>query len=1214
MNILVVDDVVESRFMLESLLKGSGYEVFTAANGAEAFERLEGDGVDLIISDILMPVMDGFQLCKKVRSDELLCHIPFIIYTATYTGPKDEELAIKFGADRFIVKPCEPDVFLETVLEVIENADRGKVKPRAPFKTEEEETFKLYSDRLVRKLEKKMLELEAELARREKAEKETRKLFRAVEQSPSIVMITDPEGIIEYVNPKFQEITGYQTEEVLGTNATTLGGPSEEEAPNIFAVLNSGQEWRGIFHNRKRNGERYWERASISPVLDPSGSITQFVKVAEDITGQIEQERGLEQERARMQTILSVLDTGLSLIHQDKTIAWVNEKILKMFPHADTLGQICHVFFENRADPCDPCPTTEAFKTGKIHEATRFNVRDARWYHILSQPVLDKDGEVTQVLEAVTDVTRRKEMEDALKKNEERLKLALEASSDGLWDWNVRTGEVYFSPRYYTMLGFEPYELPQAYETWSGLLHPEDRESAEKRILDHIQRATLPFEQEFRLKTKSGHWKWVLGRGQVFSRDEAGRPVRVVGTHADISRLKEAELLLKESEARYRNIIETSPVGIAIHSEGKVVFANKAGLDLFGAESPEDLIGKPITEIVHPDNWDAAGERIERMLAGEKGLYPVEDRYVRLDGKTIDVEVRATSLAYQGKPSVQVIVQDITEKRKTERELMIRNDIARIFLTTPDETMYEKVLALILDITGSRYGIFGFINEGGEWVCPSMTRDIWDRCQIPDKSIIFPREKWGGLWGKAMAEGKSRFSNHTFKFPEGHVIIDNALDVPVIYRDRLIGNLLVGQKEKGYDESDKFLLETVASHVAPILSARLARDREQEERKRAEGRLFQVQKTEAIGVLAGGIAHDFNNILTAILGYTQLAMDQLSRESPIYADLEDVYRGGERARRLVSQILTFSRQKEGEVAPIQMTPIIKEALKLLRATLPATIEIRQQIAPELGNIMADSTQIHQIIMNLCTNAGHAMREEGGILEVALSKVILGDASARQHPNLQPGEYIKLSVSDTGYGIEPDVLDKIFDPYFTTKRRGEGTGLGLAVVHGIVEAYGGAISVYSEPKKGTIFHVYFPTIQEEIQSVEEKAERIHGGAERILFVDDEIPIAELGKRTLEQLGYRVETRTNPIEALALFRGDPNRFDLVITDMTMPRMTGEEIAQKVMEIRTDMPVILCTGFSEKMTREKAMESGIKAFLMKPLIREELASAVRKALGRD
>jgi PAS domain S-box-containing protein len=383
--------------------------------------------------------------------------------------------------------------------------------------------------------------------------------------------------------------------------------------------------------------------------------------------------------------------------------------------------------------------------------------------------------------------------------------------------------------------------------------------------------------------------------------------------------------------------------------------------------------------------------------------------------------------------------------------------------------------------------------------------------------------------------------------------------------------------------------------------------------KSLETQVIHSQKMEAIGTLAGGIAHDFNNILAAMMGYTELAKVKIPDESPAKSDLQRVLQAGHRAKDLVNQILTFGRQGEREIKPVPIDNVVKEALKLLRASLPATIEIRQHIQPDCGNVSIDPTQIHQILMNLCSNAHHAMRENGGILEVRLANLRLDATSASLFSELVPGRYVMLSVSDTGNGMPRKVLERIFDPYFTTKEKDKGTGLGLAVVHGIVNNNGGHITVESDLGKGTSFFIYFPSfdhVHAEVGS--DNAEAFLTGNEQILFVDDEVALAEMGKQILEHLGYHVITRTSSIEALELFRSNPHRFDLVITDMTMPNMTGEKLAKNLMAIRPDIPVILCTGFSEHMDEDRAKEMGIREFAMKPLIMGDLAKTIREVLA--
>jgi len=382
-----------------------------------------------------------------------------------------------------------------------------------------------------------------------------------------------------------------------------------------------------------------------------------------------------------------------------------------------------------------------------------------------------------------------------------------------------------------------------------------------------------------------------------------------------------------------------------------------------------------------------------------------------------------------------------------------------------------------------------------------------------------------------------------------------------------------------------------------------------------QSQLRQAQKMEVIGTLAWGIAHDFNNILAAILGYTEMAVEDIPKHSSTHKYLNEVLRAALRAKGLVKQILAFSRQGETQARqPIEIAPVIQEALKLLRATFPATIELRQQISAHSLTVMVDPTQLHQIVMNLCANAAHAMRDRPGILEVTLGKVELDAASAGIHENLQPGSYVQLTVRDTGHGMDAATLDRIFDPYFTTKEAGEGSGLGLAVVRGIVKRHEGAIRVRSKPERGTVFEILFPRIEKPQEQTENELEPPPRGTERILFVDDEEPLATLGEWMLVQLGYHVTARTNSLEAMELFRSDPDAFDLVITDYTMRHMTGVDLAKEMLQIRPDIPIVLCTGYSEMISEVAAKEMGIRAFVMKPLGRQNIARVIRKVLNKE
>lgn len=410
--------------------------------------------------------------------------------------------------------------------------------------------------------------------------------------------------------------------------------------------------------------------------------------------------------------------------------------------------------------------------------------------------------------------------------------------------------------------------------------------------------------------------------------------------------------------------------------------------------------------------------------------------------------------------------------------------------------------------------------------------------------------------------------------------------------------------------------EPVEVRVSPIdetsgVSTFVAIVRDVNQEISLERQLLQAQKMEAIGTLAGGIAHDFNNILAAILGYGQIVKDQLPVDSPLRKDMDQILNGGFRATDLVKQILTFSRQGKEEYKPTKIHYLLKEVLILLRASLPATIDLQHSIDMNCGLVKADASQIHQVLMNLCTNAKHAIGDESGILSVHLTeKDIQTPEAAPGSPLVEPGKYVVLSVEDTGDGMDEDTLIRVFEPFFTTKGKDEGSGLGLSIVHGIVAKHQGAITVVSKKNKGTAFHVYLPVVEGNITkiiTVEEVAVRC--GNEKIMVVDDEATVSITLKRMLEKDGYNITIFNDSLEAVTAYRNNPDYFDLVITDMTMPKMTGLELVREMLAFRPDFPIVLMSGFSELNDREKALEFGVRDFLSKPFSRRELSEALRK-----
>jgi signal transduction histidine kinase/CheY-like chemotaxis protein len=472
----------------------------------------------------------------------------------------------------------------------------------------------------------------------------------------------------------------------------------------------------------------------------------------------------------------------------------------------------------------------------------------------------------------------------------------------------------------------------------------------------------------------------------------------------------------------------------------------------------------------------------------------------------------------------------------------------------------------------------------------------------------YGREKWGDISGRTCWQSLQAGQSGPCEFCTNDRLIakDGTLMDPYIWEFK---NTMDDEWYECRDQAIRWLdgrlvRMEIASKITPRKLA-------EEQKAELEEKLRQALKMEAIGTLAGGIAHDFNNILGAILGYTELARESSHSFPEISGKLDKVILAGHRAKELVRQILAFSRQAVTERIALHPASLVAEAVKMLRSTLPATIDIVLKIDPKAGPVLADPTQIHQILMNLCTNAFHAMEHTGGRLEIMLKETTLGASDHAGEPGLEAGKYVQLSICDTGTGIDPEIRDKIFDPYFTTKEAGKGTGMGLAVTHGIVKSYGGAIFIVSEPGKGTAVNVLLPIIDADAVLENDEAEPIPGRGERILFIDDEEILMSLNKIMLEELGYKVTASCDSREALRIYRQKPDQFDLVITDQTMPGLTGAELAMQMLQIRPDLPIILCTGYSSIISRDEARSMGIRSFAAKPLGRREIAALIRKTL---
>ena len=766
------------------------------------------------------------------------------------------------------------------------------------------------------------------------------------------------------------------------------------------------------------------------------------------------------------------------------------------------------------------------------------------------------------------DISERKRLENEIKFKNILLSTQHEVSIDGILVVDEHGKILSFNSRFVDM-----WEIPRE------VIDAKNDELALQFVLDNLEQPEEFLKKVsylYTYKDETSRDEICLKDGRTFDRYSApmlgadGRNYGRVWYFRDITDRKTAEEELRQSEKRFRSFIESAPDAIFVQTRGCFAYVNKATQQLFRVDSPDSLLGTPVVDYFQASDSAAIKEQMRKLNIEKEPTPPREQKFIRQDGSTVSVEVSTVPVRFENEDGALVFARDLTERFLAEKERLrlftaIEQTAASVLITSPDGTI-EYVNPAFQKITG--YASDEVIGKN-----PKMLQS-----GKQDKS--FYEDLWKTISGGNVWNGR---------------LINRRKDGSIVHEDGAISPV---KDSNGNIVNYVQVTQDVTKEVE------------------LQNQLVQAQKLEAIGTLAGGIAHDFNNILFAITGFTELAMLDLPADSRARSNLERVMHAARRSGDMIKQILAFSRQGENEVTAIDLMPLVKEGLKFLRAAIPTTIELSQKIGPNLGKVIADPTQIHQVLMNLCVNASHAIKDNKGTISVELSEVELKADFTTDNPPLVPGKHLRLTVTDTGVGIPSEIVDKIFDPYFTTKDAGKGTGLGLSVVHGIVEKHKGAITITSELGKGSTFNVFLPVVEKEEPQSETSSESdvTPTGKEHILVVDDESHLLEMYERQLKRLGYEVTCSSNPEEVLELFRTDPLKFDLVITDFTMPKMTGIELAMELGSIRPGIPMILCSGVSQVVSESVTKEAGIQSVIYKPIRRPEIAQAIRKALDKD
>lgn len=680
---------------------------------------------------------------------------------------------------------------------------------------------------------------------------------------------------------------------------------------------------------------------------------------------------------------------------------------------------------------------------------------------------------------------------------------------------------------------------------------------------------------------------------------------------ADHTRLKD-----RENRQKYYSLFNniTDPVLIFDATTYRFLDCNEAVIKKY-KYTKEEILGKTPFDLHKPEEFQRLKANIDSRMSGVTNTYT----HLTKDRRHMRVEVSSAEIYYDGAPAWLWIAHDITERVIMEEEL--RRYRSRLEEMVDERTAEVKIANKKLELEINERKKAQLAIQKNEKKFRNIIEKSLDGILLVDEKGSISEWNLGqeNIYGatRAMVLGKPIWDVQYRHEPKENRVKENYTRIKNIWEDFLKtgmnpfeNDLQVSRIERpGGEPRDiqqlYFPIETDKGVMMACTTRDITGNLE------LERQLMQSQKMEAIGTLAGGIAHDFNNMLGAIMGYSDLARRRLEEAHPVQKYVEQVMIAAKRASDLVKQILTFSRRDRMTKETVQISSIVKEVLKLIRSSLPTTIDIISKIDARKNVVLADPTQIHQVIMNLCTNAGHAMRDKGGVLEVRLTEEIVEPGL---YKGLKAGPCVRLTVSDTGHGIKPDLMDKIFDPFFTTKKIGEGTGMGLSVVHGIIQNLEGNISVYSEVGKGTTFSILLPTVAEGIIVKETQAGDIPVGNERILLVEDDAPLLTVEKELLEELGYKVTAIKSGVEALEIIKTVPDRFAIMITDFTMPKMTGVQLTKKIRAAGVTFPVLLCTGYGEVISEKEAKELGIGDIIKKPIELDKIAKAIRRLIDNN
>jgi len=995
------------------------------------------------------------------------------------------------------------------------------------------------------------------------------------------VLIIEHDYTIAFANTKFLQMYGDEGGAIVGKKCFAVLHHCIAPCPE-GCVDNSQCGHKQVFATGRSlvlkqhphvlpDGSERIMQISVSPLLDEKGGVSQIIHVTKDITDQERLREKLHLALVEQETIFNNSPYAVSYLDPELRVIKINAHMEELIgkKNAEVHGKYCYETWgqhagdsskKGREKICDICRVQDAMADGQNYSYERRV--GGKIVEVTASPVMDMNGTVVGALETGKDITERKLAEEALAKSEAKYSYLFNNLNDAAFIIGMDGLFLEANAVAEKRLGYSREELLRMSP---AQINASQYANGYKDRLAEIQKTGSLFHETIHV-TKDGREIPTEISARLI--DLNGESC-VLALARDITERKDAELALKGSEYRFREIFNNISNGIAIYEPIKdgsdfiIKDLNPAGLTSSQVRKSE-ILNKSVLEVFPGIVEMGLLEMFQEVYKTGKAITQPAAFY-QDEKRALWVENFVCKL-----PSGDIIAvyNDITARKQAEQELAnSKEEWERTFNSFTDIVTLQDLSMRIVKVNRAGCQLLGLEQE------KILARPCYELFHGSDEPCV----------GCPLLETRKDFQPYTKE----------------MYHKKLDKTFLVSAAPVMSATGE---LEYIA-HVAQDIS----------DMKKLEQELYQAQKMEAIGTLAGGIAHDFNNILSGIIGYSQLIQNEVPVDSAAGQDIVEVINAGKRAADLVRQILTFSRKTESKSLPLRPHLLVKEALKLLHATLPTTISIEEDVDPDCGTILADPTNIHQVVVNLCTNALHAMSDEKGTLSVSLQRCEVRETDLNGEKNVSPGPFIVLSVSDTGSGMEQGTIDRIFEPYYTTKEVGTGTGLGLAVIHGIVQDAQGFIRVKSKPGEGSTFAVYLPLLQKKDGARDKSVDTAHsqGGHERILVVDDEAFLVRVTQRQLENLGYHVTSTTDSKDALEKIRTNPDGFDLLITDQTMPGLTGAELATAVKEIKPTLPIILCTGHSSVLSPKQSQAIGIARYIGKPVIGNTLSDAVREVL---